>query len=395
MKLEGRSSSFVPGRGLWIALLIALVGWGLTGLGFVIDARRTFFAYLAAYSWAVTLSLGALGFLATVHAMGATWPVALRRLMETASGGLLPLLVMFAPIFVGMKTLYPWLSLEQFTEPHVHELVKHRTAYYNVPFYVGRWVVVFAVWLVFAVLLWRWSLRQDRGRGDALRLRMRTLSGAALVPLGLTATIASYDWLMSLTPTWYSTMYGFYFIAACLLGGTALTTVLAAVATGSGFMPELKRSHYHALGRCLLAFVILWAYTAFFQFMLIWIANLPAEGEWFVQRQVRSWLVLSIILVVGKFAIPFFYLLSHRLKRGPIRLALVAGWILFFQYVDMYWLVMPALNPAPFSPSWIDAVTLLAVAASTWTFGLLLARGRPLVPIGDPSLEAAYAYESL
>jgi hypothetical protein len=375
-------------------LIAAALGWVALGVGFAVDPRRALHAYLAAYIWALTLALGALIFLVIVNAMNATWPVAVRRLAEQVTGTLPVFVVLFVPIFVGLSSLYPWMTPEQFTDPHVHRLVMHRCAYYNVPFFVVRWVIAFALWIALAAMFRRWSLRQESGDGMEWRRRMTTAAVAGMIPLALTLSTASFDWLMSLTPTWYSSLFGIYFFAGSFLGGLALITVLAWRAQRQGQLSQLKPSHYYALGRLLLAFTAFWAYNAYFQFMLIWIANRPLEGEWYVQRESPWWRVISICLAVGQFAVPFVLLLSYRLKRSASLLGLLAVWVIVFHYVDVYWMVMPAYATLGFRPSWIDAAAVVAVGCTTWALTSALLRSQPLLPAGDPLLGRALEYHA-
>ncbi len=376
---------------LWI---MAALGWTALGVGFALDSRRALFSYLAAYVWSLSVALGALCFLAIVNAMNATWPVAVRRLAEGMSATLPLFAVLFAPLFLGLSSLYPWMTPEQFRDPHTHEIVMHRLAYYNVPFFAVRWVVVFVCWIALALAFRRWSLQQEGGKGEALRRRICVAGVAGLIPLALTLSVAAFDWLMSLTPAWYSTVFGVYFFAGAFVGGIAALVVLAARLQGQGLLPELRGSHFHALGRMLLAFTAFWGYIAFFQYMLIWIANRPAEGAWFVQRAASPWRAMSVALVLGQFVIPFVVLLSFRIKRSSRLLAPVAIWILAFHYVDMYWLVMPAFASVGFRASWMDGAALLAVGASAVLCGMWLLRGRALLPVGDPALARALKYES-
>jgi hypothetical protein len=293
-----------------------------------------------------------------------------------------------------MPLLYSWMTPEQFRDPHLHELVMHRRVYYNAAFFIVRWGIVFAIWITLAVLLRRWSLQQEWGEGQGLRRRMVRLGVAGLIPLALTSSVASFDWLMSLTPTWYSTIFGIYFFAGSFVSGLAVITLVASIAQGRAVLQGLQPSHFHALGRLLLAFTAFWAYIAYFQFMLIWIANRPMEGVWFVQREASSWRAVSIALVIGQFAVPFVLLLSYRIKRGRRRLGVLCAWILAFHYLDMYWLVMPAHTAAGARPSWTDAAALLAIGSTAVLFASLAARGRPLLPVGDPLLAKALKYEA-
>jgi hypothetical protein len=378
----------------WVLIILAVLGWAALALGFATDTRRTYFSYLTAYTWAITLALGALCFLAIVNAMNATWPVVVRRVAEGIAATLPAFAVLFAPIFVGMARLYPWLWPERFLDPHEHQAVTHRLAYYNVPFFVVRWLIVFACWIAFALLFRQWSLRQERGDGERLRRRICAAGVAALIPLALTLSAAAFDWLMSLTPTWYSTVFGIYFFAGSFVSGIATIVIVARWLQTRGLLPQLRTSHYHALGRLLLAFTAFWGYIAFFQYMLIWIANRPAEGAWFVQREVHAWRGISMALVLGQFVVPFLLLLSFRIKRSPTALALLALWIVAAHYIDATWLVMPSFASAGFRPSWIDAAALLSVAGSAALFGIRLSQGKASMPIGDPALAQAIEYES-
>lgn len=376
----------------WL-LGLAAVGWIGVGVGFGLEWRRALHAYLAAYAWGVTLALGALLFLAIVNAMNATWPVAVRRIAEQLAATLVLFAVLFVPIFVGMSELYPWMRPDSFIAPELHRLVMHRRAYYNVPFFVARWIVVFATWIGFALVLRRLSLRQELGDGAPLRQRICRGGTAALIPLALTLSVASFDWLMSLTPTWYSTVFGFYFFAGSFLGGLALVTFTSALVQGRGGL-GLRPSHYHALGRLMLAFTAFWGYIAYFQFMLVWIANRPVEGEWFRQRSSGSWYGVSVALVLGHFAVPFIVLLSYRLKRSRRFLAFIAAWIVAFHYLDSYWLVLPAFSREGFRPSWVDAAAALAIVCSAAALAVALLRRASLLSTGDPVLARALEYEA-
>ena len=375
-------------------VVLGALGWVAMGIGFAVDVRRSFYAYLTAYTWTVALAVGALCFLAIVNAMNATWPVAVRRLAEGLAATLPLFAVLFVPIFVGMSRLYPWLTPELFRDARAHDLIMHRRAYYNVPFYVVRWAIIFAVWCVFAWLFRAWSLQQEHGQGETLRHRLCVTGAAALIPLGITLSVASFDWLMSLEPTWYSTIYGLYFLSGCMLGGAALVSVVAVIVRRVDAVAQLQPSHFHALGRVLLAFTALWGYLAFFQYMLIWIANRPREGEWFVHRAAGSWRAVSIALVVGHFVVPFMLLLSYRLKRMPGFLLLLGLWIIAFRYVEAYWLVIPAYWHLTARPSWIDLAAMCALLGSSGACAVWLLRRRPLFPVGDPALARALKYDA-
>jgi hypothetical protein len=387
-----RGGRAIVTRSLGLALLGAL----LLVIGAFVDRERLFYAYLAAYAFAVTTAVGALLFLMTCHAMNATWPVAVRRLTEAIVGALPLLCALFVPLLFGLGALYgEWLHPESIHEEHVRAAVLHKTPYLNLPFFLVRTGFYFAVWLVFGALLRRGSMKGDSSPALADSRRLRVISVAGLPPVALTLSFAAFDWLMSLAPTWVSTMFPVYVFGGGFVAAIALLTVLAFAAERAGLLPGLNASHYYALGRLLLTFTIFWAYAAFFQLLLIWIGNKPEEVEFYVLRSHGPWAVMSVVLVLTRFVIPFVILLNYRIKRRPAWLSAVAAWIFVAHYLDMHWLVAPEAPGARAPFHWLDAAALLAVVGSCVAFTVLRVRGRPLVPVNDPALPAAFRYESV
>ena len=377
------------------SLGLALLGALLLVAGAIVDRRRFFFSYLAAYAYAVSVAVGALLFLMTCNAMRAGWPVAVRRLIEVIVGALPLLAVLFAPLLFGLDILYPWLDPASIPDEHARELVRHKAPYLNLPFFLIRTAVYFAIWIGVAALLRRWSLRQDddpaRGAGD----RPQALSAGALPLAGLALSFAAFDWLMSLDQTWVSTMFPVYYFAGGFVSAIALLTVLTYAADRAGLLPGINESHYYALGRLLFAFTIFWGYAAYFQLMLIWLANLPGEVQFYTRRSRGPWEAVSAALAFAQLVIPFFVLLSYRVKRNPALLAAVGAWILAAHYIDLHWLVVPEHAPRGFPYHWIDLGALLAIGGASAAFAALRLRGRRLVPINDPELPRALRYESV
>ncbi|WP_437963316.1 hypothetical protein WMF04_26710 [Sorangium sp. So ce260] len=388
---------FRGGRALVTRSLgLALVGAVLLVIGVFVDRERLFYAYLAAYAYAVTTAVGALLFLMICHAMGATWPVAVRRLAEAIVGALPLLAALFIPLLFGLDALYgEWLHPESIGDEHVRAIVVHKQPYLNRPFFLVRTGIYFAVWLGFGALLRRGSIRGDRAPALAGGGRLRTISIAGLPPVALTLSFASFDWLMSLAPTWVSTMFPVYVFAGGFVAAIALLTVIAFAAERAGLLPGLRASHYYALGRLLLAFTIFWAYAAFFQFMLMWIADKPEEVEFYLLRSHGSWGFATLVLVLARFVIPFAILLNYGIKRRPAWLSAVAVWIVAAHYLDMHWLVAPEAPGARAPLHWLDLAALLAVVGPCVAFAALRLRGKPLAPINDPALPAALRYESV
>jgi len=377
-----------------VAAVAAGVGVAALIVGALVDPRQLFFAYLTAYCYVVSIALGALIFLMICHAMGAGWPTLLRRLTESMVGTLPVLALLFVPLLPGLRVLYPWLRPETLGDLRERHLVALKAPYLNLGWFLGRTALFFGVWIFVGGWLRRWSRQSDEAPG-ATADRMYAASGMLLPLVALTLSFASFDWLMSLTPTWASTMFPVYFFAGGFLGALALLTILSSAADAAGVIRGITGSHYYALGRLLLAFTIFWAYIAFFQFLLIWIADKPEEVSYYLARSARGWGVMSAVLVVTQFLVPFLILLDYEIKRRRRPLTAIAVWLLAAHYLDVHWLVMPAARPGGLLVHWLDLAALLAVGGVTLLYGIFRLRGVPMVPIHDPALPRALGYESL
>jgi len=245
-----------------------------------------------------------------------------------------------------------------------------------------------------AELLRRWSLRQDATGGITLTRWQRRLGAGSLPLLALTLTFAAFDWIMSVDPRFYSTIFGAYWFAGSFMGAFAVIAVAAALTRGdpSQFGSRMNADHFHSVGKFLLAFVAFWAYMAFSQLLLIWIANVPDEVPWLVLRIGGGWLGVGAFLVVGHFLVPFFLLLSRELKRSPRALAWVAAWMLLAHWVDMYWLIMPHLDRAGPRPSLWDLTAFVGVGGVAVAFTVWRMRGSAAVPVRDPYLDDSLRY---
>jgi hypothetical protein len=300
--------------------------------------------------------------------------------------------VLFLPLLLGLRDLYSWAV------PGAAEhdaLLRWKAPYLNVPFFLIRAAVYFAVWSFMALLYYRGSRGQDVTGDPAVSARLRRLAGPAIIVLAVTQTFASIDWIMSLTPHWYSTMFGVYFFAGSFVGFIALLSILAAAMRQAGLLESvISAEHLHDMGKLLFAFTSFWAYIAFSQFFLIWYANLPEETIWYRARLEGSWEGVSILLMAGHFGVPFFYLMGRDVKRRGWTLAVGGVWLLAMHFVDLYWQVMPTLHPDGVRPSPLDAAAFIAVggcfvAAAGW-----LMRRQALVPLRDPRLAESLAFEN-
>jgi len=330
------------------------------------------------------------------YVTGARWFTVLRRLALDVTGALPVLVLLALPLFVGVLAIYSWTTPSALPQ-EARAVIERKSAWLNAPLFVVRGIVYLAVWVGIGTTLRRWSLRQDALTGEvsaAAWCRLRRLSAGGLVAVGLTLTFASFDWLMSLEPTWYSTVYGVYVFAGGLLAALGLIAILghAASRPGGPLEAAITREHFGALGKLLLTFAIFWAYIAFSQFLIIWIGDVPLDASWYVARAAGSWGTLALVVVAGQFALPFVLLLSRELKRRPALMAAL-GWILLTMHVlDTYWLVLPALHPLGVSLSWLDAAALLMVGGFATAAAAWRSRGRAALPLGDPYVGVAMRY---
>lgn len=379
-----------------ISLLCGIVGFCLCVIGVVIDPRHTLTSYLFAYATVLTVVLGALIQVMIGHVTAAHWFTILRRRTLAVTTSVPVLAVLALPILFGAPVLYGWASPAQLPV-EVRELVARKAAWLNVSFFVVRALIYLVVWIVLAEALRRWSLRLDTTQGTtaaAVVRRQRRLSAIGLVGLGLTLTFAAFDWLMSLEPAWYSTIYGVYVIAGGILGALGLIAVMAYAARrwDDQLHDAITPEHFGALGKLMLTFVIFWGYIAFSQYLIIWIGDIPNEASWYVTRSHGSWGVLATIVAIGQFAIPCALLLSRPLKRRPAALAAIGLWLLVMHMLDVYWLVLPALVPSGIQVSWLDLAALLMVGGVSMATAAWRARCWNDIPVGDPYLSDAMTY---
>jgi hypothetical protein len=374
--------------GLQRRLLIAgAVGAAVSLVGSFLDARQFFQSYLMAYMLCLGVTLGCLA-LGMVHQLsGGAWGVLIRRPIGAATRVLPIMTVLFLPILVGMRTLYPWTDANRVA---ADEVLQHKHLYLNVPFFLVRAAVYFGVWNLLTYLLNAWSLEQDHNPDPRLARRMQKLSAVGLLGYGLTITFASFDWLMSLEPHWFSTIYG-----VLIMGGQGLSAMafVIVVLVWLGRRPPLDRivapTHFHDLGNLMLAFVMLWAYFSFSQYLIIWAGNLPLEISWYQHRLQTGWRVIGVTLILFHFAVPFVVLLSRTVKRAPELLIKVAAGVLVLRVVDLFWLIAPEFHETGLVVHWLDVVLPLSLGAIWMGAFVWQLRGRALLPVHDPQFDEA------
>jgi hypothetical protein len=371
----------------WPCLLVALLGLALAALGAWQNPDQFWRSYLLAFTFWLEIGLGSLGMVMLHHLVGGRWSALIRRLMETGAMTLPLMALLFIPLLFGLHALYPW------TDPaHVaaSELLQRKIAYLNVPFFIGRAVLYFVVWVGLAYLLNRWSLAQAQTGDAALAGRLRRLSALGMILYMLTVTFAAFDWLMSLEPEWFSSIYGLMYIIGAALGGLALAILglhwlsLKLFAHEKQATPWVKS--FNDLGNFMLGFVMIWAYFAFSQFLIIWSANLPEEAIWYAHRSQGGWQSVALVLIALHFLLPFFLLLSRQLKRKAQWLTGLAVLILVMRLVDLDWLIMPAFYPDGLHVHWLDLVIVVAMGGAWLALFSWQWSGKPALPQHDPHL---------
>ncbi|MEO6028697.1 MAG: hypothetical protein ABIR79_17675 [Candidatus Binatia bacterium] len=366
------------------ALVVAGVGVIACVVGLFAAREQFFQAYLIAYLFFIGLALGSMAVLMIQYVTGGAWGAVIRRLLESATRTLPLMALLFLPIAFGLTHLYEWAIPEHVAHDPI---LQHKSLYLNVPFFLGRAVFYFVAWLTTAYFLNRWSLEQDAGADPRLTRRLEMLSRGGLLLYAFTMTFASMDWGMSLEPHWFSTIYGVMFMGQQGLSTFAFMIPMAALlAARPPFSRIIGADQFHDLGKLMLAFVMLWAYFAFSQFLIIWSANLPEEIPWYLRRTQHGWQWVALVLFVIHFALPFIVLLSRDVKRHARAVSVVAVLLIAARFVDLFWLLRPAVAPEGFAIHWLDPAAIAAVGGMwMWLFVAEL-KTRPMLPLNDPAI---------
>ena len=371
--------------------------WGLLAgaVGAFLNLDQFFRSWLVGFLFCLGLTMGPLALLMLQHMSGGQWGLVGRRVFEAASRNVPLVALLFVPLLFGLPRLYAWARPDEVRVDHILQM---KAPYLNVPFFIVRAILYFSLWSLGAWLLTSWSDAQDRGEvavDPADTVRFRVVSAPGLLIYVTTMTFASVDWIMSLDPHWYSTIFGFLLVAGQGLTGLALViTVLAMLSHVEPLSTYLNpRLHFLDLGKLLLAFVMLWAYFSFSQLLIIWAGNLPEEIPFFYNRFQGGWQYVSVAILLGHFALPFALLLSRDLKRRPHLLAKVATFILVMRFIDLIWLVEPMFKRQGFPIHWMD-VALPIGMTGVWVFFFARnLRSRPLLPFNDPFFKEAFAHD--
>jgi len=358
-------------------------------LGAVLNARHFFHGYLVGFVFWTGITVGSLALLMLQHLTGGAWGLVIRRVLEASTRTFPLMLLLFIPVAIGLKHIYPWTDAAVMNSTAA---LQKKTSFLNPSFFILRAFVYFAIWSALAMALNWLSGQQDRAESRQVRKRMQMISGPGLVLTIICITFAAIDWVMSLDPSWYSTIYGLIFVAAWALSALAFTILIMSwLSAREPMSAVVQPRHSHDWGNLTLALVMLWTYFAFSQYLLIWSGNLPEETTWYVARKHGGWGAIALAVVIFQFAFPFLMLLSRATKQNAQRLAMLAALILVMRVIDVIWLIEPTYSRGDFVFNWMDYVAPIAIGG-LWlgTFAWQLQK-RPLLPINDPQLEQAVA----
>jgi hypothetical protein len=378
---------------------LGLIGWAVLAIGIVLFVlafltdqpthARASFNLIVLLMWVFSIGFGSLFLIALEHIVGADWSVPFRRITEILAAVILATPLIALPLFFNLDVVFTWLH------PQVLEADKYvraKTPYLNQSFFIIRNIIVFVLMFVFYFIFAGKSFRQDKNPSAKPNSWAPKVAALFMPIFALSITVVGMDWLMSLEPKWFSTIFGVYYFAGSVLAALSLVTYFVVSLAERGYLSKyINEDHYYNFGALLFAFTNFWAYIAFSQFMLIWYANIPDETLWYMTRSSNSWFLVSIGLIFVRFAIPYMALVTKPSKSNPKRLKIIALWIFAAHFYDLYWVVIPqytkmtASNTPVFS--WFELAVPIVVVGLVIVVFSLLGKNRNLMPIGDPKFK--------
>jgi hypothetical protein len=384
------NSRWTAGRN--VLVFAALLGILACIAGYVTNPSRFFQSYTVAFAFTTFIGLGAFFFVAVQFLTGSAWSVTMRRIMENVMITLPAGLILFIPVALGLRYIYPWTSPELVSSEIA---LKLKSGYLSENFFIFRTVAYFAVWSLWVGSMYRQSTKQDAERSVKQMHVASRWSAPGLFLVVAVGTLASFDWLMSLEPTWYSTIFGLVTLSGGALSFFSVVTLVCLGFRKAGILKNsINVEHYHDLGKWLFAMTAFYTYVAFSQYMLIWYANLPEETQWYRHRMVGSWFAISLAMPFLRFLIPFFVLLCRPAKRSLTVIGLVAAYSLVVEYIDLYWIVMPTYYKDGPQLHWLDLATLLTTVSICGLVFWSRFRKHKMVPVGDLRLEQSLHFEN-
>ncbi len=376
-----------------IGIVLAVIGGGATAALAGADLKQFYHSYLVAFLFFLSLGLGGLFFVLVQFATRSGWSVVVRRLAENLMATLPLSVFLFIPVALGAHDLFHWTHEDAVA---TDKLLQWKEPYLNIGFFYARAAAYLLIWTGLSLYFRARSTAQDRSGDHGITRHLQKVAPPGIALFALSLTFAAVDWIMTLDPHWYSTMFGVYYFAGSVVGMYALMSLMAVGLSKAGLLDgRVNVEHFHDLGKMLFAFTAFWTYIAFSQYFLIWYANIPEETLWFLHRWSGSWKYLTLTLGAGHFVIPFFFLLPRTIKRNTKTLSLAAVWMLTMHLLDIYWLVMPNLHKHGAHPSLLDLTCFLAVGGVFIAALGMLMRRAPLIPVKDPRLPESLSFENI
>ncbi|MGH9683753.1 MAG: hypothetical protein ACRD4S_09120 [Candidatus Acidiferrales bacterium] len=348
--------------------------------------QQFFRSYLLAYEFWITIPLGCLAILMVHHLTSGWWGLPIRRMLEAGTRTLWFMAALFIPVLIGMPNLYAWARP---ADVAADPILQYKHFYLNPTGFTVRAIIYFFLWLVMVYFLNKWSREQDLTGDPRTADRMETLSGPGLCVWGLVVSAAAVDWIMSLEPHWFSTIYGMIFmVVECLAAFSFVVFMLRMLSEYEPIRDSVEPRRYLDLGNLILTFTMLWAYLSFSQFLIIWSGNLKDEIPWYTQRAFGGWAPVAIILILLHFFAPFFLLLQRGVKRRLKTLSILAGGMVVMTFVDIWWLVSPSYDRLGPHFHILDVLAVIGIGG-IWTSGFLWQLAKmPVLPLHDPRFEA-------
>lgn len=369
-----------------IGLTLLVIGVVLGVISYIVDPARASYSYLLAYMFLLTVGIGSMFLVALEYAAGAVWSIFFRRISEFFAS-IIPILIILAiPLIFNLHDIFSWTHKDLV---NTDKVIHGKASYLNIPFLLIRLGVILAVYSIFYKLIINNSRKQDSTADQKLTTSNIKLSVAYIVFFAFSITILSIDWIMSIEPHWFSTIFGVYLFSGTTWVSLAISTFVAVILKEKGQLPKVTKDHIYSLGTLMFAFTCFWGYIAFSQYMLMWIGNLPEETSWFFHRWTGPWTVISVVLIITHFIVPFFALISYPSKTNFGRLKFISVWVIVVHLLDLYWLIMPGmdLNGRSYFFSWSDLVFPIAAIGFLILIFASKAKKYNFVPIGDPKLQ--------
>lgn len=392
-KMQGdQLSKTLPSVFFVVGVLCLLI---LVFLGFNGNKERVLYSYLFAFMSTLSISLGCMIFILLQHVTRAGWSVVVRRVPEAAMNTIPLLFILFLPILFFVEDIYSWTNIL-----HHDVILDAKAPYLNKTFFYIRSGTYFLIWFFISKWFFNKSVLQDKGNYQETSRIMWKISAPSIILFGLSLTFASFDWMMSLQPHWYSTIFGVYYFSGAILGALCFITLVYMLLQKYGFLSNVvTKEHYQDLGKLIFGFIIFWAYIAFSQFILIWYANIPEETEFFIERLDHGWSSITWLLPFIHFFIPFFCLMSKHIKRNKVTLGIVCIYILIVHFIDIYWLIMPNVGSHSvghyyFSFHIVDLLSLCGMLFLFLSVVLSILRKYALIPNGDPKIKESLSFEN-